>query len=238
MKQLIDGDGYAKLEGLIDADTAANVRRQVLDHVKEIPLDSSGVASAPNMLQVSADFEALVTHPTLLALAHTILGDDATLGAFSGRVLMPGCSPGRLHVDYPYWAMNPGMQPEAPLMLQVIWMMEPFTESNGGTWVAPGSQRWGAAPEAERFDTHAIQATGNAGDAIVSHGLLWHRTAENHTQEPRVAVLINYTQLTIRPMVTMGPFDDAFLDRATPEMRGLLALDYGSALKKRIAGYS
>lgn len=238
MNQLIDGDGYAKLNGLISAATAAKVRQQILDHMEAIPLDGNGVGSAPNMLTVSADFEALVTHPTLLDLAHTLLGDDATLGAFSGRVLYPECDPGRLHVDYPYWAMNPGMQPEAPLMLQVIWMMEPFTQSNGGTWVAPGSQRWGASPETERFEANAIQATGDAGDAIVSHGLLWHRTAENHTQEPRVAVLINYTQLTIRPMVAMGPFDDAFLDRATPEMRGLLALDYGSALKKRISGYA
>lgn len=236
-EELIEGNGYAKLDALISADFAAEIRRQLLDHIKNAKLDSNGVASAPNILGLSTDFETLVTHPTLLDLAHTILGEDATLGALSGRVLMPGCEPGRLHIDYPYWAMNPGMQPEAPLMLQVIWMMEPFTEENGGTWVAPGSQRWGCAPENERFDQHAIQATGDTGDAIVSHGLLWHKTAENHTQAPRVAVLINYTQLTIRPMVTMGPFDDDFLDRATPDMRALLALDYGASLVKRISGY-
>ena len=236
--ELVDGDGYAHLEALIPPDQAADVRCQILAELEGKPLDAQGVGHATNLLRLGTDFENLVTHPRLLAVAHAMLGNDATLGAFSARVLMPECQPGRLHVDYPYWAMNPGIRPDAPLMLQVIWMMEPFSERNGGTWVAPGSQRWASAPETDRFSEHAIQATGNAGDAVVSHGLLWHRTAENHAEQPRVAVLINYTQLTIRPMTPMGPFDDEFLDRASPELRGLLALDYGAALKNRIANYN
>ena len=75
-------------------------------------------------------------------------------------------------------------------MMQVIWMMEPFTEHNGGTWVARATTvDWRS--QHERFEKHAIQATGDAGDAVVSHGLLWHHCHQSR-RGARVAVLINY----------------------------------------------
>ena len=116
--------------------------------------------------------------------------------------------------------------------------MEPFTEHNGGTWVAPGSQLWDGRPCEERFNKHAIQATGDAGDAVVSHGLLWHRTAMNYANRPRVAILINYTQIAVRPMTTMGPFDDEFVANASDELRTLLALDVEKALRRRALGHT
>ena len=67
----------------------------------------------------------------------------------------------------------------------------------------------------------------------MSHGLLWHRTAVNHSDHPRVAILINYTQIAVRPMTTMGPFDDAFVENASDELRALLALDVEKALRRR-----
>ena len=234
IETLIEGDGYTLLESVIDSDSAAGIRERMLARLDEGHSASDGVVRMGNILDWGSEFEALATHPSLLAIAHALLGDDAALGAFSGRVLMPGCEPGALHVDYPYWAMNTGMPVQPALMLQVIWMMEPFTADNGGTWVAPGSQHWAGTPNTERFEEHALQATGQAGDAIISHGLLWHRTARNHTSNPRVAVLINYIQLTVRPMVPWGPFTDEFNDAASPALRTLLALDYGEALKRRL----
>ncbi len=162
-----------------------------------------------------------------------MLGPDARLAALGARVLMPGCELGGLHVDYPYWAMDPGMPVEPALMLQVIWMLEPFTEENGGTWVAPGSQAWGEYPAEKRFAASAVQITGNPGDAVVSHGLLWHRTATNRTDEPRVALLINYSQLAIQPMTPMGPFTDEYRAGASAELRALLGFDHGKALRHR-----
>ena len=119
-------------------------------------------------------------------------------------------------------------------MLQVIWMMEPVTATNGGTWVAPGSQKWNEPLSETGFQAAAVQVSGNAGDAIVSHGLLWHRTAVNRSTEPRVAILINYTQLAIQPMTEMGPFPDGYLEKASAELRGLLCTDRSAALQNRV----
>ena len=87
----------------------------------------------------------------------------------------------------------------------------------------------------QRFADEAIHVTGQAGDAIVSHGLLWHRTAVNRSSEPRVALLVNFSQLAIQPMTEMGPFSDDFRDAASPELRSLLGFDHGKALRRRVA---
>ena len=229
---LLHGNGYHLLRNVITPDAAAEVRDFALDRLDE-GVDQAGQIAIRNILHWGDKIQSMVTNSILLELAHRLLGDDATLGAVSARILPPNCPPGGLHVDYPYWAMNPGLPVDPALMMQVIWMMEPFTEHNGGTWVAPGSQLGGGEPEVERFEASAIQATGRAGDAVVSHGLLWHRTAINHAEHPRVAILINYTQIAVRPMVQMGPFDDDFIDQASPELRSLLALDVDKALRRR-----
>jgi len=239
VEKLIHGDGYALVESLIDSETAARVRARVLEEVQQQQSRTSaqqvdsGVIGLGQAVQWGPDFEALVTNPGLLSIARKLLGDDVALGDMAAKVLMPGCEPGGLHVDYPYWAMDPGLPVEPALMMQVIWMMEPFTAENGGTWIAPGSQRWTEPLDRDRFRKHASQAMGKAGDAVVSHGMLWHQTAENHSTEPRVAILINYTQIAIRPMRDAGPFTEAFKARATPELRSLLGFDHSKAIIKR-----
>jgi hypothetical protein len=232
---LTRGDGYTVLPGLLSAEEAAKARGRLLALKDQASHNDDGILALSNLIHADSYFASLVTRPRLLALAHRMLGEDARLAAVGGRILMPGCQLGGLHVDYPYWAMNPGMPVEPALMLQVIWMLEPFTEENGGTWVAPGSQAWKRYPEEARFEETAIQATGQAGDAVVSHGLLWHRTAVNRSAEPRVALLVNYSQLAIQPMTEMGPFSAEFREAAAPKLRALLGFEHGRALRRRVA---
>jgi ectoine hydroxylase-related dioxygenase (phytanoyl-CoA dioxygenase family) len=132
-----------------------------------------------------------------------------------------------------YWAMDRGLPVKPAMMLQVILMMEPFTQENGGTWIAPGSQKWTDPLNMGKFRANAIQALGHAGDAIVSHGMLWHQTAENHSTQPRVAILINYTQIAVRPMREVGPFDDEFKAQASMALGTLLGFDISAAMIKR-----
>ena len=231
---IIDGAGYAILPGLIPPNTATDIRARILAEAARARQLERGVLGLSNLLAIDTAFETLATHPRLLALAHELLGNDARLGAFGARILEPDCEPGGLHVDYPYWAMPSGMPVSPALMLQVIWMMEPVSATNGSTWVAPGSQKWHEPLCAERFRSAAIQVDVSAGDAIVSHGLLWHRTAVNRSAAPRVAILINYTQLAIQPMTEFGPFPDGYLDNASPEIAGLLGVNRGAALRNRL----
>lgn len=231
---LTKGDGYFLLENLIDTDTAAKIRSIVLDKLSDGTEMAKGDINISNLLAHGSEFEEIITNPRLLAVAHALLGPDAKLAAFTAKTLMPGGDAGRLHVDYPYWAMDPGMPVEPALMMQVIWMMNPFNTENGGTWILPGSQKSQAHVDQEKFESQAIQATGNAGDAIVSHGLLWHQTAVNQSNEPRVAILINFSQLAVRPMTELGPFTDEFLEQASPELLALLPVNFRESLMARL----
>jgi len=234
--EILYGDGFQVLTNLISESQAFAIRARVFNRLDQANVLGKGIYGLTNLITWGNEFQAMATNPSLLAVAQRLLGSDAKLAAFSARVLNPGCELGPIHVDYPYWAMNPGMPVNPALMLQVIWMMEPFTKHNGGTLVAPGSQGWGGTPQQDKFDSCAIQVTGNTGDAIVSHGLLWHRTALNQSDKPRVAILINFTQLTVRPMHSLGPFDRAFITQAPPELHTLLGFNWGEELSKRAPG--
>jgi hypothetical protein len=231
--ELLRGQGYHLLTNLISESQALAIRARVLGRLDDAKLFGKGIYGLSNLITWGNEFQAMVTHPGLLNVAKTLLGSDVKLAALSARVLSPDCEMGPIHVDYPYWAMNPGMPVDPALMLQVIWMMEPFTENNGGTLVAPGSQSWDGRPQQDKFDSCAIQITGNAGDAVVSHGLLWHCTALNQSDTPRVAILINFTQLTVKPMHCLGPFDETFKTLASPELRSLLGFHWGDDLSNR-----
>ena len=162
-----------------------------------------------------------------------MLGDDMTLGAYSVRILYPGAIEMGVHIDYPYWAMRGPFTLRPPLMVQVILMLQDFTEKNGATLVAPRSQLRCARPNREDFAREAIKIMGTAGDAIISHGLLWHDTSQNHTSEPRVALLINYGLKVIRPLDSeIAKVPPEVLERATPKLRQLLGLEFANSLAR------
>ncbi len=240
--ELIDGNGYALLPNLIGRAETAEARRIILECsetalVKGLPgrNAATGQRTVAKLLHRGEIFERLVQHPRLIEVAETLLGDDMTLSSYAARILEPGAREMGAHIDYPYWAMRGPFNMRPPLMLQVIWMMQDFTEENGATLVVPGSQRRGVAPDAAGFAREAIPITGVAGSAIVSHGLLWHNTSPNRTGEPRVSMLINYGAKIIRPMEPkIAEAPPQVLGRASEKMRQLLGLTFEDSLKRDI----
>jgi ectoine hydroxylase-related dioxygenase (phytanoyl-CoA dioxygenase family) len=243
LEELIDGAGYVLLPKLIDASEAAEARSRALE-IAASPSASAfgrrnertGQQHVRGLLTHGEVFERMVQHPAIIEIAEAMLGDDMTLGAYSARILHPGAIEMGVHVDYPYWAMRGPFTLRPPLMVQVIWMLQDFTERNGATLVAPRSQLRCARPNRGDFAREAVKITGAAGDAIVSHGLLWHDTSQNHTEQPRVALLINYGMKVIRPMDSeISKVPPAVLERATPKLRQLLGLEFANSLARDIA---
>ncbi len=241
VEQLIDGPGFVLIPNLMPASEAAEARSRVLElaaspSVSELGKHRTGQQHVRGLLAHGEIFERIVQHRALIEIAEAMLGDDMTLGAYSARILHRGATEMGVHIDYPYWAMRGPFTLRPPLMVQVIWMLQDFTEQNGATLVAPRSQLRCARPNREQFAREAIKITGGAGDAIISHGLLWHDTSPNRTAEPRVAVLINYGQKVIRPLDTeIAKVPPAVVERATPKLRQLLGLEFESALTRDLA---
>lgn len=241
--QLIDGPGFVLIPNLMPGSEAAEARERVLE-VASSPSaqefgrrnERIGQQHVRALLAHGEIFERMVQHPAIIEIAEAMLGDDMTLGAYSARILHPGATQMGVHIDYPYWAMRGPFTIRPPLMLQVIWMLQDFTERNGATLVAPRSQLRCARPNREDFAREAIKVTGAAGDAIISHGLLWHDTSQNHTADPRVAILINYGLKVIRPLDSeIAKVPPAVLERATPKLRQLLGLEFTSSLARDLS---
>ena len=236
LEQLFDGPGFVLIANLIAALEAADARSRVLEIAASPSVSAFGKRNELNgqhhvrgLLAHGEIFERIVQHPALIEIAEAMLGDDMTLGAYSARILSPGATEMGVHVDYPYWAMRGPFVLRPSLMVQVILMLQDFTEHNGATLVAPRSQLRCTRPNREQFVREAVKITGNAGDAIISHGLLWHNTSPNRSAEPRVALLINYGLKVIRPLDSeIAKVPPAVLERATPKLRQLL----GSGIRK------
>ncbi len=242
-EQLFDGPGFVLMPNLMSAAEAAEARSRALE-IAESPnasafgrrKEKTGQQHIRGLLEHGEVFERMAQHPVLIEIAEAMLGDDMTLGAYSARILYPGAIEMGVHIDYPYWAMRGPFTVRPPLMVQVIWMLQDFTEQNGATLVAPRSQLRCSQPNREDFAREAIKITGSAGDAIVSHGLLWHDTSQNHTDQPRVALLINYGLKVIRPLDSeIAKVPPAVLDRATPKLRQLLGLEFVNSLGRDIS---
>ena len=240
--EILDGNGYAILPELITPTETAAAREILLGSadtplVKGLPArnPATGQRTVGSLLHRGEIFERLVQHPALLEVAEELLGEDMTLSSYAARILEPGAHQMGAHIDYPYWAMRGPFTVRPPLMAQVIWMMQDFTSENGATLVVPGSQQRGTPPDPERFAREAIKLTGTSGSAVMSHGLLWHNTSPNRTEEPRVSLLINYGLKVIRPMEPdIAEVPPEVLERATPKLRQLLGFDFPAALGRDV----
>ena len=90
--------------------------------------------------------------------------------------------------------------------MQTIWMVEDFSQANGGTRVLPSShlKRHGPRSEEDRleFAEKSISTTGGAGDLLVYIGQVWHASGFNLTEVPRVAILGQWLPRYFAPVST------------------------------------
>ena len=120
-------------------------------------------------------FRDLVIHPFVQEMMPRLLDDDFILSSLTANIARPGGEPMYLHTDQGYV----GFWTARPVVANILWMLDDFTNENGGTRLIPGSHLRGREPE----DTHArtIAAVGKAGSALVFDGRLIHGTGANRT---------------------------------------------------------
>ncbi len=99
--------------------------------------------------------------------------------------------------------------PNVIMGLTALWMLSRFSAENGGTWVVPCSHLDVRNPRShldprnspamhDGIDPSApipgeIQLQGQAGSALMLDSRIWHSTASNPSDAPRVTVLTRYS---------------------------------------------
>jgi hypothetical protein len=80
------------------------------------------------------------------------------------------------------------------LMLNMLVMLDDFTEENGATYLLPGSHRSSEKPSEETFYKSAVRTVGKSGDIILFNSNLWHAAGVNTTDQQRRALTLTFTK--------------------------------------------
>jgi hypothetical protein len=138
-----------------------------------------------------------ITNPLFVRVAQTLLGDEIRLyramlmnKAASGGTMLPWHQDGGL-----FWGLD-----RDPVLS--IWTgLDDATTESGALWVVPGSHRGGLVrpmggnlpPDRVALaDAGAITVETQAGEALLLHNHLWHRSGKNDTPAPRRALSFCY----------------------------------------------
>jgi hypothetical protein len=80
------------------------------------------------------------------------------------------------------------------LMVQLLVMLDEFTEENGATYLMAGSHQRADQPSDEEFFEKAERAVAPAGSIVVFNSNLWHAAGTNRSSRPRRALTIAFTR--------------------------------------------
>ncbi len=182
----------------------------------------AGVGLLKQVVNETQSFANYLTDPRVYGVAESLFGDFVRISCTDCVVTHPGNDRGYWHADWPFNATNSthikAPYPDVMMHLASIWMLTPFTEENGATFVLPGSHQIpnnpaaGGMNEVDQDAPHPgqIQATGSAGSVLLYDSRLWHAVAPNQSDEIRVALIIRYAPwwLNLTPTIRGTPDND------------------------------
>lgn len=100
-----------------------------------------------------------------------------------------------VHRDIRFFSGN------ANLMLNMLILIDDFTEDNGPTLILPKSHLMEEKPSDEYFHKNCIKVLGKSGDILIFNSNLWHCSSENKTNKGRMALPITLTKSSIKQLL-------------------------------------
>ncbi len=85
-----------------------------------------------------------------------------------------------------------------PLIIQAIWMIDDFTEENGGTRVVPKSQNYKYYPRNNKKYKSEIIIKGKKGSVLLLNAAMWHGSSKKLNNEDRLGMIFSYSKWFIK----------------------------------------
>lgn len=228
----IQADGFAVVEGVLSralVDRAVAALEDVFAQERDIASARGWSTDAYRVAYLlpakQALFLDLCTHPGLVGIARSVLGDDCVLSGCNGLAMVEAGHAQTLHRD------QPDATPGTTVQLHVVCALDAFTEASGATRFVPGSHlrpgRW--VPDASERASLADETRtvlAEPGGVVAFDAAVLHAAGANRTERPRRALHVFFR----RPWVqahwdipdALSPETMAGL---TAEQRSLLGVD-------------
>lgn len=195
--------GFTVIDEVIPGEEVEAVRDSVESAVDAAGgYSDRGVGFLAGVLNHDQSVVPYLMDDRLMGTISGVLGPHVHMSFASAIINAPRNPRGGWHADWPFNQTNAGHvptpYPDAVMHLTTLWMLSPFSVETGGTLVVPGSHRSPSNPTGDNgFDPMApvpgeSNAHGQAGDVLLFDSRLWHATAHNSTDQPRVALAIRY----------------------------------------------
>jgi hypothetical protein len=148
-------------------------------------------------------FQDLLEHPIALEMTRHILGSNIMkesylVHSYGANITRPGSGQQFIHKD----RSSKQAVVSGALQSRFIWCLDDFTEENGATRMAPGSQNAGPADltGATIYETVPVEAP--RGSLIIYDDRILHGTGANlSADQERAGVIVGYTPPWCRPMI-------------------------------------
>ena len=194
----IDIYGFTIVEEVLDPGQVAAMKEALIRCAEEVGTEHTHRGTArhvSNLPTLDRVFFPCLDHPRVLPLLEHYLEDSLILGSLNARIVRPGDGDQELHSDIPAAMLNMA----TPVMMNTVWMLDPFSPANGGTRIVPGSHRSGLALPPEGFEVkHVHHAQAPAGSVLVFNGQCWHGGGANRSKEHRHALFGHYRKHMMR----------------------------------------
>ena len=189
------------LESLTRSMDKAVVEHRALQIKNNSDIDIEGVAL--NVIlsdDTFVDFLGeLVSLGLISELEKTFFKGKFILNSFSALNNLPGKLnfSGAVHRDIKFFTGA------SDVMLNVLILLDDFTEKNGPTLVLPYSHRIEEKPTDEQFYEKAIPILGKMGDILLFNSNVWHASSPNTTLEGRRALPLTFTKSNMKQLVDL-----------------------------------
>ena len=145
-------------------------------------------------------FVNLLDHPVSYPLVSAILKQGSFKNSepfaymnSAARNVLRGFKAQQLHIDSRLPAST------FPLNVQVFWLLDNFTETNGSTRIVPKSHKIPKYPEYDKKYDDEIIIKAEKGSLFILNGGCWHGASEKKNNDDRWALIFTFGRWFLKP---------------------------------------
>lgn len=188
----LDVYGFTVVERVLTDDQIASMREVLMRLNDEVGEERGGEGSCwhvSNLPTLDPIFFPVIDHPRILPILEHFLEKSLILGSLNSRIVRPGDGDQGFHSDIPAEMLNMA----SPVMMNTVWMLDDFSQQNGGTRVVPGTHKSGLGHPPPGVEVkYYVQPSAPAGSVLVFNGQCWHAGGANQSNANRHALFAHY----------------------------------------------